>query len=555
VASDDKMSSEPTTAELMALVKSLQQENATIRASYEARIAALEETIAGLTHENALLKRRLFGNKTERLRTTEMQLTLKGLHSEDEVLQKQLDETIGSSGSQVPGSSDDSDDEKPPKKAPKGRRDLSASELPRTEVTIDDPHLAARGKLVGHDTSYQLMRLRGGFMVLVKHTAKYKIPKGEEAVIVAAPSRRTLFPRGLLHPSTVAYLLAKKFALGVPHYRLERHLESEGVPLHRSLMCRYVEEAGGTLGATVCQAMWKDAIETAAVISTDATGAMIQPAKEKVKGLRSSCKKSHFFTAIADRDHVLFAFAERHTSDFVKRLFEGFNGYLQCDASNVYDVLERSPPDMESTTLVGCWAHCRRYFFEAALCRYPVGVQGLMRIRAIYAVEESFGKVPPSKRKQLRNKHMRPLIEDFFAWVASMKAEQEGRNYATKALGYASNQQARLERVLDDGKLLLDNTRSERSLRTIVVGRKNWMFYGSDTHAESAAAIFTLIASCRLHALDPTRYLDEIMRLLPYWPSDRFLELAPKNWAATRARLDPRELDTPLGPYTIPARA
>jgi hypothetical protein len=106
--------------------------------------------------------------------------------------------------------------------------------------------------------------------------------------------------------------------------------------------------------------------------------------------------------------------------------------------------------------------------------------------------------------------------------------------------------------VLDDPRLPLDNTRSERSLRKIVVGRKNWMFYGSDGHAESAAALFTLIASCRLHSLDPEQYLDEVLRVLPYWPKERHLELAPKFWAATRSKLDPIELDTPLCSFTIP---
>src|SRR5687767_13374384 len=120
-----------------------------------------------------------------------------------------------------------------------------------------------------------------------------------------------------------------------------------------------------------------------------------------------------------------------------------------------------------------------------------------MRIRALYAADEAFRSMPSAKRKLMRAEHLRPLLDDFFEWVAQARAVAEGRNLATKALGYAINQQKELSRVLDDGRLPLDNTRSERSLRKIVVGRKNWMFYGSDTHAESAAAIFTIIASCR----------------------------------------------------------
>jgi len=137
--------------------------------------------------------------------------------------------------------------------------------------------------------------------------------------------------------------------------------------------------------------------------------------------------------------------------------------------------------------------------------------------------------------------------------VREARASADGRNLATRAVGYALNQEAELRRVLDDGKLPLDNTRSEHSLRKIVVGRKNWMFYGSDAHAESAAAIFSIIASCRLHSLDPQQYLDEILRIVPYWPRERYLELAPNNWTVTRAKLDPDELATPLGSSRSPS--
>jgi hypothetical protein len=202
---------------------------------------------------------------------------------------------------------------------------------------------------------------------------------------------------------------------------------------------------------------------------------------------------------------------------------------------------------------VASWAHCRRYFFEAAICKYAVGVQGLMRIRAIYAADNAFRKLPPNKRKEMRDAHVRPLIDSFFEWVKSARLTTDGRNLATKALGYAANQEHELRRVLDDGRLPLDNTRAERSLRKIVVGRKNWMFYGSDSHAESAAAIFSLVASCRLHSIEPQQYLDEVMRVLPYWPKERHIELAPKYWKATREKLRADELGAPLASFTIPA--
>jgi len=277
-------------------------------------------------------------------------------------------------------------------------------------------------------------------------------------------------------------------------------------------------------------------------------GALIQPAKIDGSDRSQACKKGHFFTAVIDCDAILFKYVERHCSEAVKQLFGDFHGFLQADASNVYDILDRGPPtdSDEGLSLVGCFAHLRRYFFEAAICRYPVGLQGLMRIRAIYAAEDVVRRAPATERRALREQHVRPLMTSFFDWARNARDLTPGRNLATKALGYALNQEAELLRVLEDINVPLDNTRSERALRKIVVGRKAWMFYGSDTHAEAAAALFSIIASCRLHHLDPFTYLDEILRVLPYWPRERYLELSPKHWTTTRARLRPEELAAPL---------
>lgn len=514
------------------------------------QIQALQETIGNLSQENDLLRRRLYGTKSERSHTSEMQLSLGDLLDVQKALQKQLDEAVAKAAAEcdkkasTPGQR---------KSHGGGRPKLELSKLPRVVVEVKDDALESTAQRVGFEDSYLYLRRRGGWSVLVKRTIKYEVASPNGPAVVAAPQPKTLFPKGLLHSSVVAHLLVQKFALGVPHYRLEQHMQAETVSIDRSTMCRYAEQAGGALGATIVHAMWQDALAHSCIISTDATSAMIQPEKGS-DGLRQACKKGHFFTAVADCDHVLFAYVERHTQDAVKELFKGFKGYLQCDASNVYDILERGvPTGADSVSLVGCFAHCRRYFFEAAICRYPVGVEGLARIRAMYAVDDAFQKLPPAKRAQMRDAHLRPLMDDFFRWVHDAHVSVEGRTLATRALGYAMNQEHELRRVLDDPRLPLDNTRAERSLRKVVVGRKAWMFYGSDTHAESAAALFTLIASCRLYRLDPETYLDEVIRVLPHWPSERYLELAPKFWAATRARLAPKELEAPLGAFTVPA--
>lgn len=534
---------------MAARIAALQAELAAKDSEHAAKVAALEDSLTDLAHENALLKRRLFGSKTERLQTSELQLALGDLLAVETKLQADLDASIEKANDASPT---------PPSRKgkgnPHGRRNLEASKLQRVPVEIRNPALEAQGaRLIRFEDSNQIAFRRGGFFIVVKRVAQYEVVEDSVATVVSAPSPETLFPKALLHTSTVAHILTSKFALGVPHYRLEQDLLDQGMRIDRGLMSRYVEHAGNTLGATIVAAMWRDAIANGQMISTDATGALIQPTKAK-DGKSLACKKGHFFTAVVDAEAVLFAYVERHTSEAVKAIFGEFRGLLQADASSVYEILARGrPPDTDDgITLVACFAHCRRYFFEAALCRHPAGVQGLMRIRAMYAVDAAGRRLPREERTAFRTTHLRPLMDDFFTWAKAERDLTPGRNLATKALGYALNQEAELRNVLRDGNVPLDNTRAERALRKIVVGRKAWMFYGTDTHAEAAAAIFSIIATCRLQEIEPFAYLDEVLRVLPYWPQERYFELAPQHWRATRARLEPSELERPLSHVTVP---
>lgn len=532
--------------------------------THEGKISALHSSLLSTIAENELLKRKLYGTKSERTNTSEFQLLLAGLFPENAALREQLEAALSPgdpSKSGQPAKAEDDETKKRPRATPKGRRDLSASNLPKITCDIEDPELAKQGRLIKHESTFELMRLRGGLRVLEKRTAVYEIEVAGRKTLLCAEQPRRLFPRSLCHTSVYAWLAVEKFALGVPCYRLEQSLIAEEESLDRGTMSRYLEDLGATLASTVVEAMVIDARDNCHVLSTDATGAAIQP-EAAPDGRRQACKKGHFFTIVADCDHVLYRYVESHSSNAVKELFKGFSGHLQCDAAPVYDVLDRGVPtllpeadEQPSLRLVGCWAHCRRYFFEAAITKHRVALEGLEKIRAMFATDAKFKDLPPRDRKRRRAVELAPLIDDFFRWVEEARRTALGRTLATKALGYAHNQEHELRRVLEDGRLALDNTRSERALRTIVVGRKNWLFYGSDMHAQSAAAIFSVIASCRLHRIDAQDYLADVLRLLPYWPTERRIELAPKYWSATKARLDPTELAAPVGVITVPPSA
>ena len=131
-------------------------------------------------------------------------------------------------------------------------------------------------------------------------------------------------------------------------------------------------------------------------------------------------------------------------------------------------------------------------------------------------------------------------MDDFFAWAKNEHERVKGaRGLVASAFGYAVRHEQALRRFLDDGRLRMTNNHSERALRSIAVGRRNWLFMGSDVHATAAANLFSLIASCHLHGLEPETYLRDIIRVLSYWPRERYLELAPKYWSRTVGRLEP----------------
>ena len=370
------------------------------------------------------------------------------------------------------------------------------------------------------------------------------------------------FPRSLAAPSLLAHIIMLKYGQGMPLFRIEDAFARDGCPIDRGTMCRWVEDAGATCGATVVHAARQEALATAFCIATDATGVLVQPIRTHEK-VRQACKRGHYFVHIADRDHVFFDYTSKETSKAVAAMFTGFSGYVQADAKSVYDVLfrdpEERPPDEDDDGAtrheVGCLAHARRKFWEAAIAKNGVAREALARLSRIFELDASWRGRSPAEIKRLRDAHLKPHLQAFFGWAEiEFDKVREQRGSLRSALGYAVRQKDALLRVLDDGRLVLDNNRSERALRgSIAIGRKAWLFVGSDDHAESAGHLFSLIASCRLHRLDPEAYLRDLFRVLAHWPKGRYLELAPRYWASTRARIDADQLAREIGPLTVPA--
>ena len=541
---------------------------------------SLRRAYRQLMEQFELLRRRIFIGKAERVDVSQLELEFAETKQKLDALAQQLNgadsEIKDPPADAEPDAAGSRPSGKPPantKVVPKGRRNLAdRDDLVEHRIEIRDAELEKAGAaFIDWELSYKLGYQRPEAVRVVIARAKYKTPiapehkpraddaafheqEDERFTIVTASLPPLLIRRGLLAPSMLARIIIQKFRFGMPYFRQEEQFKADGIELDRGTMARSVEEVGACLGAIVL-ACAEDARKNAFCLSTDATGVAIRP-EPLPDGRRQPCRKAHFFVVLADKKHIFFEFQPKHTSAAVCEMFRGFSGYIQADAHAIYDALFRGDavgkgyqPPIE----VACWSHARRRFWEAAVSGFPVGREGLLRVRKLYDLDQSWSKLPPVTRLHQRKNVLAPLVDEFFVWAhAQNDLTTQERGLVSKALGYAIRQELALRRFLDDGRLRMDNNNSEGSLRVVATGRKSWLFFGSDDTAEAAANHYSLIASCKLHGIEPERYLAEVIRIMPYWPRERYLELAPAYWLNTRARLDPVELKAELGFITVP---
>jgi hypothetical protein len=297
--------------------------------------------------------------------------------------------------------------------------------------------------------------------------------------------------------------------------------------------------------------MFDEARERAFCIATDATGAPLRAA--------GACENWHVFVFIADRDHVIFRFAKEHSSATISTLLEGFRGHLLADAAPIYDVLYREKGVIE----VVCWFHARRYFWRAIDSACDLALEALALIAKLFAVDRECRTISMPERTAERARRAGPILQMFDAWVERHRDRVDPRSPLDRAIGYYTNQRLALHRFLQDGRLLLDNSGSERELRNVVLGRHNWKFFAYETGLRWYSVYRSLIASCALHGLNAHDYLEQLLRLAPHWPVTRMLELSPKYWLKTIAGLDARLRASLTPPWeircdalpTIPAEA
>jgi len=187
-----------------------------------------------------------------------------------------------------------------------------------------------------------------------------------------------------------------------------------------------------------------------------------------------------------------------------------------------------------TVTEAACWAHVRRKFFDEHVNKpSATTTEALDRIGALYRIEDTIRGKPPDERRRVRQDDARPRLDALKAWIEATLPRLSAKTEVAKAMRYALGRWSALSRYVDDGTLEIDNNAAERSIRGVALGRKNWLFAGSDTGGERAAAIYSLIETCKLNGIDPAAYLRSVLTHIADHPINRVAELLPWKWAET----------------------
>lgn len=408
---------------------------------------------------------------------------------------------------------------------PTGRKPLP-ERLPRVDVEVLPPEVERAGtdafERIGEDVS-EVVEKRPASLVVVRTTRPKFVRKNRERMadteVLVGPAHELPIERGLAGPGLLADTIVRRWQDHLPLHRLESIYAREGLELARSTMCGWHADLAA-LAKPLVAAMWQDALDSP-YLCTDATGVLVQ-AKDK-------CRNGHFWVVVAPGRHVLYAYSAKHDSAAVDRMLASYRGYLVADAHAVYDHLYKTGKIVE----VACWCHCRRYWWKALDSDPDRAHAALALIGELFRIDRGIAGASVEERMLVRHRDAKPVVERFFAWCDTEAPHVLDDTPVAKAIGYARNQRIALSRFLDDARLPLHNNASELALRREVVGRRNWLFVGNDDAADVNTTFVTLLASARLHDIEPWAYLRDVFCLLPSWPKKRVLELAPASWNKT----------------------
>jgi transposase len=322
-------------------------------------------------------------------------------------------------------------------------------------------------------------------------------------------------------------VLTSKFCDHLPLYRQSEIYARAGVVLERSTLADWVGQVFGLLRPLI-DALERHVMAGDHLYADDTTVPVLAPGAGKTKTGRlwAYLRDERPYGGMAP-PAVRYRYSPDRRAEHPRSHLTPFRGVLQADGYSGFDGLYANGCIDEAA----CWAHVRRNFYDidVAAKQSPLAREALERIGQLYPIEARITGKPPDERQRVRQAEAKPLLERMHAWFTASLRRVSGRSDIAGAIRYALSRWPALTRYLDDGTLAIDNNAVERAIRPLVLGRKNWLFAGSDAGGERAAAIYSMIETAKLNGLDPEAYLQSVLHRIADYPVNRVAELLPWN--------------------------
>jgi transposase len=426
--------------------------------------------------------------------------------------------------------------------------------LPRERVVLPGPTACpccggTRLSKLGEDITETLEVIPRQWKVIQHVRERFSCRQCES--INQAPAPFHVVPRGWAGPSLLAMILFEKYGQHQPLNRQAERYAHEGVPLSLSTLADQVGTCCSVLWS-LYERLWAYVLAAGRLHGDDTT----VPVLAKGKTVSGRCwvyvRDDHPFGGPAP-PAALFFYSRDRSGEHPRQHLARWSGILQADAfsgyGKLYDVDRTAGPIVEAA----CWAHARRKFFEladlAAAARRkaqrrtaavisPIALEAVQRIEALFEIERSINGLPAEQRLAVRRRRSAPLVAALEAWMREERRKLSRHAEAAGAIDYMLKRWPSFTRFLDDGRICLTNNAAERALRGLALGRKAWLFAGSDRGGQRAALLYSLIVTAKLNDVDPQAWLADVLARIAEHPASRLDELLPWNWAPRQPAAD-----------------